>query len=156
MDVNGMIFWNYNSVPLPSSTGYTHQRFGWLSISLHYVAFIAQPMFILYADPHWNLMFGRVDTKFDMIRTKCKLLWIFNSQLVCDSLKWMVGSIVKWVFFWRLVAPSLVAWSIAFRRRSLTMLLTKLIAPLNTDCTQPIVRNLCDFVNCKEWVVKYI
>ena len=92
MGVNGMTFWNYNSVPLPSSTGYTHQCFGWLSIILHYVAFIAQPSFIFNANPHWNLMF--VDTKFDMICTKCKLLWMFNSQLVCDSLKWMVQTLI--------------------------------------------------------------
>lgn len=119
-----MTFWNYNSVPLPSSTGYTHQRFGWLSIILHYVAFIAQPSFILYANPHCLIMFGRVDTKFDMIRTKCKLLWIYNSQLVSDRMKRMVQTLImasKQLTVSILATPT-TSIGLFYRRRSFLLL----------------------------------
>ena len=119
-----MTFLIYNSVPLPSSAGYTHQRFGWLSIILHYVAFIAQPSFILYANPHCLIMFGRVDTKFDMIRTKCKLLWIYNSQLVSDRMKRMVQTLIMASehLTVRILATPTASIGLFFRRRSILLL----------------------------------
>ena len=81
-------------------------------------------MFILYADPHWNLMFGRVDTKFDMIRTKCKLFWMFNSQLVSDRMKRMVQTLIMASehLTVRILATPTASIGLFFRRRSILLL----------------------------------